>query len=125
VAQAYERRALVIAAGELWHQCRAGELMQTDEEPRQDRKHRQPGEERRLRPAGRRLPEEGEGESQRYCDAIEIRVPSSPAAAGSVGNVPDEQIPNRVEHDGSRNNGADRRRRQPEQLVVEKQQQTE
>src|SRR5262249_26297917 len=60
-----------------------------------------------------------------YRDAIEIRVSSSPAAAGSIGNLSDERIPDRVEHHGSRNNGADRRRRQPEQLVVEKQQQTE
>ena len=125
VAQAHERRALVIAAGEFRHQCRAGELMQADEEPRQDREQREPSEERRLRPAGRRPPEEGEGDSQRYRDAIEIRVPSSPAAAGSVGNLSDERIPDRVEHHGSRNNGADRRRRQPEQLIVEKQQQTE
>jgi hypothetical protein len=56
---------------------------------------------------------------------MEIRVPSPPAAAGSVGKLPDERIPDRIEHDESRNNGADRRRRQPEQLVVEKQEQTE
>jgi len=85
--------------------------MQADEEPRQDREHRQPGEERRLRPAGRRSPEEGEGERQRQRDAIEIRVPSSPATAGRVGELPDEWIPDRVEYDGSRNNRADRRRR--------------
>jgi hypothetical protein len=52
-------------------------------------------------------------------------VPSSPAAVGSVGNLPDERIPDGIEHDGGRKNGADRRRRQPEQLVVEEQQQTE
>jgi hypothetical protein len=52
-------------------------------------------------------------------------VPSSPAASGVVGNSPDERVPDRIEHDGSRKNGADCRRRRPEQLIVEKQQQSE
>jgi hypothetical protein len=52
VAIADEFRALVVTAGKLGQERRTWYLVQTGEEPRQDREDCQPGEEGRLRPTG-------------------------------------------------------------------------
>ena len=51
-------------------------------------------------------------------------MPPPPAASCAVGDLSDEGIPNRTEDCGRGENEAHRNRRQSDELIVEKQQQT-
>ena len=119
---AEQRAAFIIATRQFRPERGTWDFIETDADADQRGQPQKIPEQRRLRPAGWRIPDQeiGGGRGQRR--SIEEGVPPPPARAQIIRPITDNRIGNRIDHQRDGDGQADQPRIHPDHLTVEQQQ---